>query len=94
MKLTRLCKSAGSTAERKCPAIYATDVPSSMVGQGKVLDAETTHELLDLAADEVGAIIPTETVLRAAALFLASHGRPAMIAEVEEFLSTFPAAGS
>jgi hypothetical protein len=59
----------------------------TMVGQDKHLDAETTAELRHVADDEAGIALPTETVLRAAALFLAEHGRPAMVAEVEAFLA-------
>jgi hypothetical protein len=37
--------------------------------------------------------LPTETLLRAAALILAEHGRPAMLAEVQDFLTEWdPAA--
>jgi uncharacterized protein related to proFAR isomerase len=87
MKLTRLCKSAGSTDERDCPAVYVADLSTMMVGQGKNLDAETAAELQHLAADETASLIPTETVLRAAGLFLARHGRPTVAAEVEAFLA-------
>lgn len=86
MKLRRLCKSAESIPQGQCPAMYVSDDPTTMVGQGKLLDAGTTAELLDVAHDEQGVAIPTETVLRAAAALLAESGRPAMQAEVEEFL--------
>lgn len=61
--------------------------PAVMVAQGKRLDAATAAELRDVAVDEAGVAIPTETVLRAAALVLAEHGRPAMLSEVAEFLA-------
>lgn len=87
MKLRRLCKSADSFPQNQCPALYVSDDPATMVGQGKVLDDATVVELRDLAADERGVAIPTETVLRAAALLLAEDGRTAMLAEVEDFLA-------
>jgi len=93
MKLRRLCKSAESTAEGKCPAMYLADDPTVMVGQGTHLDAATAAEMRDVAAEEGGLAFPTETVLRAAALVLAEHGRPAMRAEVEEFLAGQQGAG-
>jgi len=87
VKLTRLCKSADSVKLGECPAMYVADDPSVMVSQGKRLDADTASELRHLADDETGVSIPTETVLRAAGLFLASHGRPAVAVEVETFLA-------
>ncbi|MDQ2708667.1 MAG: hypothetical protein M3Z25_13955 [Actinomycetota bacterium] len=87
MKLTRLCKSAESGTREDCPAMYVADDPTVMVGQGTKLDPDTAAELLDRAVDEDGVAIPTETVLRAAGLFLAAHGRPGIAAEVEAFLA-------
>jgi hypothetical protein len=86
MKLRRICKSGDSHADGECPAMYLGEDPTMMVCQGTMLDGDTSAELRDVAADEIGLILPTETVLRAAALVLADHGRPAMIAEVEAFL--------
>ena len=86
VKLRRLCKSADSFPQGDCSAMYVSDDPATMVGQGKVLDTGTAAELLDVAEDERAVAIPTETVLRAAALLLAENGRPAMTAEVEAFL--------
>lgn len=80
MKLRRICKAANSYDDGKCPAVYATDDPAVMVGQGKVIDAATSAELMDCAADEGGWFIPTETVLRAAGLFLSERGRPYALA--------------
>jgi hypothetical protein len=82
MKLTRLCKSGDSVNESLCPAMYLADDPTMMVSQGKRLDPETTAQLRDLANDEIAHLIPTETVLRAAALVLAAHGRAALAAEI------------
>lgn len=93
MKLTRICKSADSQVAGQCPAMYVADVPTVMVGQGKRLDAETAAELLDMADDETAVAIPTETVLRAAAMFLADRGRPVVAAEVEAFLAAENAGG-
>lgn len=87
MALRRLCKSADSGLSRDCPAVYVDDAdPAVMVGQGKVLDAPTVAELRDVAADEDAVAIPTETVLRAAGLFLAERGRPGVLAEIEAYL--------
>ena len=93
MKLRRLCKSASSDELDRCPAVYVAEEPTTMVAQGKHLDAATTAELRHVGADESGVAMPTETVLRAAALFLAEHGRPAMMAEVQAFLTGWPEAG-
>lgn len=87
MALRRLCKSGDSHVDGECPAVYVDDDPAMMIGQGTVLDPTRTAELRDVAADEAGVVIPTETVLRAAALFLAERGRPAMLQEVESYLS-------
>lgn len=86
MRLRRLCKDGNSTDEDECPAIYLAEDPAVMVAQGKLLDAPTMADLQNLAPDEIAAALPTETVLRAAALFLAEQGRPAMGTEVEDFL--------
>jgi hypothetical protein len=87
MKLRYLCKSNESRTQNDCPAMYIAEDPAVMVGQGKLLDPATAAELRHVAADEAGVAIPTETVLRSAALVLAEHGRPAMLDEVEAFLS-------
>jgi hypothetical protein len=87
MKLIRLCKAANSYDVDNCPAIYVADDPSTMVGQGKLLDDETRRGLLNFADDEGAVAIPTETVLRAAGLFLAAHGDPSVSAAVEKFLA-------
>jgi hypothetical protein len=87
MKLRRLCKSADSVPSGKCPGMYVAEDPARMVGQGKRLDEATTHELVDLDEDEGAFEIPTETVLRAAAMVLAEAGRPGMVDEVEAYLA-------
>lgn len=89
MNIRRLCKSAASNDENWCEAVYVAEPPTRMVAQGKHLDDQTTGNLLNLDADEAGVSLPTETVLRAGALFLAEQGRPAMLAEVEDFLATW-----
>jgi hypothetical protein len=86
MKLIRLCKAANSMPSDKCPALYVANDETLMASQGKRLNAETTAELLDLAEDEVGNLIPTETVLRATSLFLAAHGRTSVAADIESFV--------
>lgn len=88
MKLRRLCKSEDSVPQGKCPAVYIADDPSVVVAQGKILDDPTTTELLDLADDERGVALPTETVLRAAALILAERGRSDVVHTVEEVLES------
>ncbi len=88
MALRRLCKAANSIAQGDCPAMYLdTDDVDWMVGQGRLLDAEAQAELRERAPDEAGVRIPTETVLRAAGLFLADHGRPDVLAAVEAYLT-------
>lgn len=65
MKLQRLAID-GDSDPWGCPAVYvAIDDPTVLVVQGKLLDAETTTELRDLAADETAVRIKTETVERA-----------------------------
>jgi hypothetical protein len=86
MALRRLCKSGTSTREDDCEAVYVSR-PTKMVAQGKILDAETAREMRNVAPDEDGVELPIETVLRAAAIFLAEQGRPAMLAEVTDFLA-------
>lgn len=87
MALRRLCKAEDSGNVGQCPAVYVAESPERMVAQGKVLDPRTTSELQEVAKDELGVELPTETVLRAAALFLAEQGRPAMVDEVEAYLA-------
>lgn len=87
MRLRRLCKSGSSGERDECPAVYVGAEPATMVAQGKQLDAATAAELRHVAPDEDGVALPTETVLRAAALFLAERDRPAMLAEVQDFLA-------
>lgn len=86
MALRRLCKSAGSTEDHECPAVYEAEDQSLMIAQGKILDPSTMAGLQDLAGDETAVAIPAETVLRAAGLYLAERGRPAVLAEVESYL--------
>lgn len=87
MKIRRLCKSADSMRADNCPAVYVADDLAKMVGQGKRLDSETTAQLLNLAEDEVANVIPTETVLRATALFLAERGESDLSAQIEAFVA-------
>ena len=87
MKLRRICKSAESVPEGKCPAVYIGDDPTVMVCQGTHPDDATRAELVDVAHNEAGVVVPTETVLRAAARVLAEDGRHAMVTEVEAFLA-------
>lgn len=87
-KLRRICKTTGSTTQGQCPAMYAVEGRYDlMVGQGKDLDADTAAELVERADDESGVLIPTETVLRAAALFLADRGRADIMMNIDGFLA-------
>ena len=88
MALRRLCKSAKSGEDEECEAVYVDDDdPATMIAQGKRLTDGRTAEFIQLADDETGAALPTETVLRAVGLFLAERGRPAVLAEVEDYLA-------
>lgn len=87
MKLTRLCKAADSLKVEDCPAMYVDEDPSMMVGQGKNLDPESAAQLMHVAEDEAGVAIPTETVLRGAAVVLASLGRSDLGTEIEAFVA-------
>lgn len=88
MKLRRLCKSGNSRIEGDCPAMYVDDDdPAVMVAQGRVLEGGHAVQLREVATEERGVSLPTETVLRAAALVLAQAGRPAMRDEVETYLA-------
>jgi hypothetical protein len=87
MPLRRICKSGQSGAREECPAVYLEKPATTSVAQGPLLDAKETAELQQLGEGEGAVRLPTETLLRAAALILAEHGRPAMQAEVDDFLS-------
>jgi hypothetical protein len=87
MPLRRLCKSGESGAREECPAVYLGESPTASVAQGPLLDADEMAELQQLGEGEGAVRLPTETLLRAAALILAEHGRPAMQAEVDDFLA-------
>lgn len=95
MRYRRLCKAASSMgSEQDCPAVYVADGdPQSMIAQGKILDDAVLATLLNLAADETAVAIPTETVLRAAGLFLAEHGRPALATAIEDVLAEIEPVG-
>ena len=87
MKLRKLAK-GGNSPTGDCPALYVVeDDAAVMVDQGKVLDAHTTGELEDLAVDETGVRVPTETVLRAAGRLLTEHGRPGVADEIDAYLA-------
>jgi hypothetical protein len=87
MPLRRICKSGTSGDDDDCPAVYLEELPTTAVAQGPLLSPEEMTELQQLGAGEGGVRLPTETLLRAAALILAEHGKPAMLAEVQDFLA-------
>jgi hypothetical protein len=93
MPLRRICKSGNSTREEDCPAVYLEKPPTTAVAQGLLLTPEEVAELQQLGEGEGAVRLPTETLLRAAALILAEHGLTATLAEVEDFLAEWdPAA--
>jgi len=67
MNLTKIAKDVGS-GDKGCPAVYLTENPALIGVQGKRPDAATMANLEDLAADESAVLIPTETIVRAAAI--------------------------
>lgn len=92
MPLRRLCKSAGSGENGQCPAVYLEQPPTTAVAQGPLLVSDDMAELQELAEDEGAVRLPVETLLRAAAMILAEHGRPAMLTEVKDFLAEWDSA--
>jgi hypothetical protein len=93
MPLRRICKSGTSRENDECPAVYLEEQPATAVAQGPLLSIEDMIELQQLGEGEGAVRLPVETLLRAAALILAEHGRLAMKAEVEDFLACWdPAA--
>jgi hypothetical protein len=89
MPLRRLCKAGDSGEYGECPAVYLEKPPTTSVAQGPMLGPADMAELQELGAGEGAVRLPTETLLRAAALILAQHGRPAMQTEVGDFLATW-----
>lgn len=87
MALHRLAKDAGSVTSGGCPALYSTDDPARMVGQGKVLSPGETAELLELLDDETGAAFRTETVFRGVAKYATEHGDDGLAGRIEAFLT-------
>jgi hypothetical protein len=88
MTLHRLAKDEDSVTSGGCPALYSTDDPARMIGQGKVLSAEETAELLELLDDETAVAIPTETVFRGVAKYATEHGDDDLTARIEAFLAS------
>jgi hypothetical protein len=87
MPLRRICKSGDSGEYGECPAVYLEKPPATTVAQGPLLTPEEMTELQELGEGEGAVRLPTETLLRAAALILAEHGQPSMLAEVTDFLA-------
>jgi hypothetical protein len=88
MTLHRLAKDEnGSVTSGGCPALYSTDDPARMIGQGKQLSATETAELLELLEDETAVAIPTGTVFRGAAKYATEHGDDDLAGRIETFLA-------
>jgi hypothetical protein len=87
MALHRLAKDTESLTSGGCPALYSTDDPARMIGQGKVLSPAETTELLELLADETAVAIPTETVFRGVAKYATEHGDDELASRIEAFLT-------
>lgn len=86
MALHRLAKDATSVTKGGCPALYSTDDPAWMIGQGKVLTEDETAQLLERLDDETAARIPTETVFRAVAKYATEHGDDTLAGAIEAFI--------
>ena len=87
MALHRLAKADGSVTSGGCPALYSTDDPARLVGQGKVLSDAEKGELMEVLADESAVAFPTETVFRGVARYAAEHGDTGLAAQIEAFLT-------
>lgn len=88
MALERLCKWSGSMEDDDCPAVYLDhDNPSMVVCQGPLLEDEAAAELMNRAPHEGGVALPSETLLRAAGIFLARQGVTDPLAEIEAYLA-------
>jgi hypothetical protein len=86
MGLRRLAKDATSTSSGRCPALYATDDPTRMAAQVKVMSADEAAQLLEVGAGEVAGSIPTETVFRGIARYANEQGDAALAAALTAFL--------
>ncbi len=87
MALHRLVKADGSVTSGGCPALYSTDDPARMIGQGKVLGPAEMAELLELLDDETAVAFPTETVFRGVAKYATEHGDDDLAGRIEAFLT-------
>jgi hypothetical protein len=88
MALHRLVKADGSVTSGGCPALYSTDDPARMIGQGKVLGPAEMAELLERLDDETAVAFPTETVFRGVAKYATEHGDDDLAGRIEAFLTT------
>jgi hypothetical protein len=86
MALHRLAKDKDSVTSGGCPALYSTDDPARLVGQGKLLPEAEEAELLEVLADEGAVAFPTETLFRGVAKYAAEHGDPGLASQIEAFL--------
>lgn len=86
MAIHRLSVARDSVTSGGCPALYSTDDPARMIGQGKKLSREEESDLLQVLADETAVSIPTETVLRGIAKYATEQGDDALASRIEAFL--------
>ena len=87
MALHRLAKARTSLTAGDCPALYATDDSTRMIGQGKKLTPQETAELIEMSVDEIASAIPTETVFRGMAKYATEHGDDDLAGRIEAFLT-------
>lgn len=87
MIMHRLSVARDSVTSGGCPALYSTDDPARMIGQGKKLSQEEESELLQALDDETAVAIPTETVLRGVAKYATEQGDDDLASRIEAFLA-------
>lgn len=86
MGIRRLAKDNGSVSQGGCPALYSTDEPARLIGQGKLPTPEETSELVEMLDGETAVVIPTETVFRGVAKYSAERGDNDLAGRIEAFL--------
>jgi hypothetical protein len=66
---------------------YSPADPTWMIWRGQAISPTERRELLEVEDDEMGVALPTETVFRRAAGYVAGNGHGALAAQLEAFLS-------